>query len=882
MAQMWGMSLQIIGRRGAVRIAGIAFILLLPMTGGLAQSARTLEAFRREAHLGTVEDALVGIAVTNQAEDGSMQTRHGNGLMLRCDGFILAPAELFNTRNVVGEAPTLPKQKITITLHPGTAQEQSITGRRPNWYGFIDQGRLRYRLGYAVLKIDDVHAPAARVLLPEALTPGKAIQVAWSAWNEAANRFEPMQTRQARIGTLEIKTGKDAPPLLFQQQVTPLSPPPDAVPPGALVVGPDDLVVGMQPGSRPGGMAQFANFSLLHLATNCVTALPSPDAAFLRRASLEPLQSARMEDSGNSGDSPVGKTANNPLKKNKIPASAPGMVYVPGGPVLLPKALLDLQLDLEKSVTACVAPFLIDQYEVTNEQYWAFWQSLPEQTRRDTNLRAELYPYGWAAEDAPFPAEVAQTPVLGVRLPGARAYAKWAGKRLPTPYEWCLAAFGPTGGNEMPAWAHRYLKQRQEAWQKIVTAHLEYARSNPDVLPQFNIAMNYVAIGPRDYLLRPQTGLHNGMPVKLLEPDETHPGVAEFARLPWFFRKAEFLEAASWSKQAVETLTEPLFTEWNDPMYVLPVGSRPYDVSPYGAYDMVMNAEELVVPGPFYPWNRPPNPNWPSREIDRYMHIDFGNGRNAGLYGVHPKLVNDLIPSGVPLDFPADKLHELPTILQLLGSRQFVENDMLLWNAMTRIRPKEPVMPLMTATTVRVDNGLSQPNYTDRMLSRRIHTAAENARPGTNDFVAADLGAYTLARAGVLEFSEMLRPAEEMKVSLQPGPTHDMAYANAEGTLAQKWMFDLRLAGGQSAYARYTPYPGAPGWAEAEQYVDGTMIRDIAAKTLWSDLPRHFHREMGRTPGKDHDRPYNVQPRAPSSLVTPDTFLVPGGFRCVR
>ena len=80
---------------------------------------------------------------------------------------------------------------------------------------------------------------------------------------------------------------------------------------------------------------------------------------------------------------------------------------MPGGPIMLPKVLNDLQLDLENSRIGCVAPFLIDKYEVTNAQYLEFWKSLPEKRRKDPDVQQTLYPLGWGPPTAPFPGDMA-------------------------------------------------------------------------------------------------------------------------------------------------------------------------------------------------------------------------------------------------------------------------------------------------------------------------------------------------------------------------------------------------------------------------------------------------------------------------------------------
>ncbi len=83
-------------------------------------------------------------------------------------------------------------------------------------------------------------------------------------------------------------------------------------------------------------------------------------------------------------------------------------------------------------------PFFIDEAEVSNAEYKRF---LDETGYRPTHAHNFLkhWPGG------KLPAELAHHPVVYVDLDDARAYAKWAGKRLPTEREWHLAAQGTDG-----------------------------------------------------------------------------------------------------------------------------------------------------------------------------------------------------------------------------------------------------------------------------------------------------------------------------------------------------------------------------------------------------------------------------------------------------
>jgi Uncharacterized conserved protein len=85
-----------------------------------------------------------------------------------------------------------------------------------------------------------------------------------------------------------------------------------------------------------------------------------------------------------------------------------------------------------------VAPFYIDKYPVTNAQFKQFLEATHYAPKDSANFLHDWkngrIPEGWE-----------NRPVTWVSLEDARAYAQWAGKRLPHEWEWQLAAQGTDG-----------------------------------------------------------------------------------------------------------------------------------------------------------------------------------------------------------------------------------------------------------------------------------------------------------------------------------------------------------------------------------------------------------------------------------------------------
>lgn len=85
-----------------------------------------------------------------------------------------------------------------------------------------------------------------------------------------------------------------------------------------------------------------------------------------------------------------------------------------------------------------IAPFYMDKYPVTNAEFKKFMDATHYRPKDELNLlrnwKGGTYPERWGKK-----------PVTWVSIDDARAYARWAGKRLPHEWEWQFAAQGLDG-----------------------------------------------------------------------------------------------------------------------------------------------------------------------------------------------------------------------------------------------------------------------------------------------------------------------------------------------------------------------------------------------------------------------------------------------------
>ncbi|WP_075590810.1 formylglycine-generating enzyme family protein [Labilibacter marinus] len=135
------------------------------------------------------------------------------------------------------------------------------------------------------------------------------------------------------------------------------------------------------------------------------------------------------------------------------------MALVPGGEFIMGNDMKN-SLGFSPAHLVKVDSFYIDKYEVTNKDYLKFCQEtkhrLPEFWNTDIFRCGDKY---------------LNYPVVGISFGDAMAYAKWAGKRLPTEAEWEYAARGELEGKNFPhgdTWHQERAKQDSTGWKNLI------------------------------------------------------------------------------------------------------------------------------------------------------------------------------------------------------------------------------------------------------------------------------------------------------------------------------------------------------------------------------------------------------------------------------
>ncbi|MBI5207087.1 MAG: SUMF1/EgtB/PvdO family nonheme iron enzyme [Candidatus Firestonebacteria bacterium] len=143
-------------------------------------------------------------------------------------------------------------------------------------------------------------------------------------------------------------------------------------------------------------------------------------------------------------------------------------------------------------------PFSIDIYPVTNQQFEEFikaggykkdeyWSEKGKSWRGKNNITNPAF---WDDKKWKRP----DYPVVGVSYYEAEAYAKWAGKRLPTEVEWEKAARG-TNGNVYP-WGNEFDKEKCNSYESGIGETTRVTRYPNGISPfyWFSLCQDFVAL----------------------------------------------------------------------------------------------------------------------------------------------------------------------------------------------------------------------------------------------------------------------------------------------------------------------------------------------------------------------------------------------------
>ena len=126
------------------------------------------------------------------------------------------------------------------------------------------------------------------------------------------------------------------------------------------------------------------------------------------------------------------------------------VALIPAGEFQMGGSDSDAEVDEHPVHTVDVEAFYIDKYEVTNAQYKKFADANPQWQKDNIPHKFHNGKYLNLWQDNTYPPGKENHPVVYVSWYAAMAYAKWAGKRLPTEAEWEKAARGGVVGIKYP------------------------------------------------------------------------------------------------------------------------------------------------------------------------------------------------------------------------------------------------------------------------------------------------------------------------------------------------------------------------------------------------------------------------------------------------
>ena len=216
-----------------------------------------------------------------------------------------------------------------------------------------------------------------------------------------------------------------------------------------------DLYHGVELKPEVNPQTAILSFDLEASGYEAILATPGEPSAAIKALMQRMAEMTRKPLADLSHEPPVLKQTLVEIPPTAPAAEAPtGMVKIPGGSFDFKVQGIEIEGDASNLVdvqypweptprrfhehTLEITPFFIDKYPVTNAQFRQFLDATHYAPKDSINFLRDwkngAFPQGWE-----------NRPVTWVSMEDARAYAQWAGKRLPHEWEWQLAAQGTDG-----------------------------------------------------------------------------------------------------------------------------------------------------------------------------------------------------------------------------------------------------------------------------------------------------------------------------------------------------------------------------------------------------------------------------------------------------